>query len=378
MILPQTEKVTLLLEDAGLLPPEMLTLMITDICNLRCRHCWLDCGTDANDAAGPVPVAVVSRIIEDFAKLGGTALTLTGGEVLTHPDWFKILAFACSQRTLTSVCLQTNAVLVTREIATALGTIADMKFSIQVSIDGASAKSHDRVRGNGSFDMAMRGLHRLVVGNMGPRIQVAFTEMRHNISEIGRLMEILEPLNIRKLVSGTLVKGGRARRSDRLALPVPSQYVEIINRYRSDTAFRTLYDRMGKMPAIEWYKGKSTPTERVCSCIKTPFITAEGRMYPCVMLLADAYGIAGVLQRPMPDVLLEALPLWAELPQIEQRRRKMLKTCSDCPGKAHCAGGCMGRAHANSGKLMEVEDRCALRRAVYALNKLPERRSGIN
>ena len=361
------EKVIQCIRDAGLQPPEMLTLMITGSCNLQCLHCWLD--SRPSSPAGPVPVNVLCGIIDDFTRLGGTGLSLTGGEVLTHPDWLEILAFACGHPALKEVCLQTNAMLVTRDIAAELNARSSSKLWIQISMDGASAESHDLVRGDGSFDRTLRGLDCLLDAGMGPRIRVAFTEMAHNMGEIGRLMKRLEALGIRHLVSGTLVKGGRAGRTNRLALPTANQYVEIVNRYRSDTAFRTLYDKMGSIAAIEWYKGRSIPAERVCNCIKTPFVTAEGRMYPCVMLLVEKYGIGGIHRRPMADAVLAALPLWTELPVIERNRREVLESCRGCPGEAHCLGGCMGRAYAVCGDLMSVEDRCALRRAVYRLGR---------
>lgn len=359
------EKVIRRIRDVGLQPPEMLTLMITGRCNLQCLHCWLDCRP--NGAAAPVPVNVACGIIGDFTRLGGTGLSLTGGEVLTHPDWLEILAFACRRPALKEVCLQTNAMLVNRHMAAELNALSSVKLSIQISMDGASAESHDLVRGKGSFDLTLRGLDYLLDAGMGPRIRVAFTEMAHNIAEIGRLMKRLETFGIRQLVSATLVKGGRAGRTNRLALPTPSQYAEIVNRYRSDAAFSTLYNKMGNIAAIEWYKGRSIPAKRVCSCIKTPFVTAEGRMYPCVMLLAEKYGISGLHQRPMSDAVLATLPLWAELPVIERNRRKALESCRGCPGEAHCLGGCMGRAYAACGDLMSVEDRCTLRKAVYRL-----------
>ena len=353
------------IRDAGLLPPEMLTLMITGRCNLRCRHCWLDCRPGS--AAAPVPVNVACNIIDDFIRLGGTGLTLTGGEVLTHPDWFEILVFACDRPALKEVCLQTNAMLVTRRLAAELGALPSAKLTIQISMDGASAESHDLVRGKGSFNRVLSGLDCLLDAGMGPRIRIAFTEMAHNITEIEHLMKRLDTLGIKQLVSSTLVKDGRAGRTRRLALPTPNQYAEIVNRYRSDETFRTLYDKMGNISGIEWYKGRSIPAKRVCNCIKTPFITAEGRMHPCVMLPAEEYGIDHIHRRSTVDAVLAALPLWAQLPVVARKRHETLETCRGCPGEAHCLGGCMGRAYAAYGNLMSAEDRCGLRKAVYGL-----------
>ncbi|MCF8126886.1 MAG: radical SAM protein [Deltaproteobacteria bacterium] len=360
-----SEKVIQSIRDAGLQPPEMLTLMITGRCNLQCRHCWLDCRADS--AAGPVPKNVVRSIIDDFVRLGGTGLTLTGGEVLTHSDWLEIVVFACEHQGLKDVCLQTNAMLVTPHMAAELNALSSRKLSIQISMDGASAKSHDLVRGKGSFDLLLRGLDCLLDAGMGPRIRIAFTEMVHNFGEIPRLMKRLETFGIRRMVSSTLVKDGRAGRTKRLKLPTPNQVAEVVNRYRSDAAFRSLYDKMGSISAIEWTKGRSIPATQVCSCIKTPFITAQGRMCPCVMLPAEKYSIGHIHQRSMVDAVLAALPLWAQLPVMERKRRETLKNCGGCPGEAHCGGGCMGRAYAACGDLLSVEDRCALRRAVYQL-----------
>lgn len=359
------EKVIQSIRDAELQPPEMLTLMITDRCNLQCRHCWLDCGPDS--PAGPMPANIVCDIIDGFTRLGGTGLSLTGGEVLTHPDWFEILVFACEHPGLKEVCLQTNAMLMTRQAAAELSKLSSTKLSIQISLDGASEKSHDLIRGKESFNRALRGLDCLLDAEMGPQIRVAFTEMAHNFDGIPHLMKKLETFGIRQLVSSTLVKDGRAGRTNRLALPTPDQYAEMVNLYRSDAAFRSLYDKMGSISAIEWYKGRSTSATQVCSCIKTPFINAGGRMYPCVMLSAEKYSVGGVHQRPMADAVLAALPLWAQLPVMERKRREALENCKGCPGKAHCQGGCMGRAYAVCGDLMSAEDRCALRRAVYQL-----------
>jgi hypothetical protein len=55
---------------AGLYPPEKTTIMVTDGCNLYCRHCWLDCKD--THSASPVPVTKIGRVINDFTLLGGS------------------------------------------------------------------------------------------------------------------------------------------------------------------------------------------------------------------------------------------------------------------------------------------------------------------
>lgn len=350
--------------DAGLKPPETLTLMITSGCNLHCRHCLLD--SPPADQTTPVPVNILKRIAVEFSEIGGKCLWLTGGEPLTHSDWFEILEFACLQSGLTEVGLQTNAVLITEKDIEALLSLPLEKLALQVSLEGASPDTHDRVRGKGCFEAAMKGLRLLSAAGLGGCTQVAFTEMRHNIHELPTMIQLVQSLGLARLISGTLVEAGRSLLSDEIALPLVSQIQDLIDRYHHDPIFRGNYEQVGNVAAIEWFKGRAFTSDQVCTCIQTPFINAQGNMYPCVMYLNNALAVEGVHERPLKTVITKALPKWAELPKISRRRSAELRDCKDCPGRTHCAGGCMGRAHTVHGDAMSVEDRCHLRRAVYS------------
>jgi len=349
---------------AGLRFPKIVTLMVTNGCNLSCLHCWPEsrsCG-----AAPPVPADTLKRLIREFVLLGVEEICLTGGEPLTHPDWFEILSFACRQPGLNGVRLQTNATLLTEVDIEALGSIDFKGLTLQVSLEGATAETNDRVRGPGSFKRAFRGLKYLAEAGLGEQVVVAFTETQHNFEDLPRLLELLDGLGIGRLVSGTLVLGGRAARNDHVAPPTPAQYRELLNLYHSDPQFRSRYRKLGNIAPLEWLRGKSYPASEGCICIETPYINADGNMYPCLMLPIDKLAVKDVFLRPLDEVLFEALSIWAELPDLNRRRFFELQACKSCPGRLHCAGGCMGRAYAATGDFMNVEDRCALRKSVYS------------
>ena len=350
--------------EAGLHPPKMLTLMITSTCNLQCRHCWLDCRPD--NAAQAVKTETVHRVLREFGELGGQTVCLTGGEALIHPAWKDILSFACSHCEFQQVRFQTNATLLTAGDVAFLASLDHPELTIQVSLDGATAATHDHVRGAGSFERSMRGLSRLGEAGLGARILVAFTEMTHNLKELPELFERLDAMGVGRIVSGTLVLGGRAGKAVELAMPRPEQYEELLQRYHQDPQFKALYRKLGTISALEWYHGRSDGAAHRCSCIENPFITADGKMYPCVMLLCDDFAASGTHDCSLADVVREMLPRWAELPRIHRLRTERLLGCNGCVGRKHCAGGCMGRAYAGHGDLMTVEDRCALRKAVYS------------
>lgn len=366
-----TEKQNLIAQilTAGLHPPETMTLMVTDGCNLRCRHCWLDCRSLAK--ANRVATSKIQQLIKDFSQLGGTHINLTGGEILSHPGWHRILQFCFSHTRINTVCLQTNSTMITRKHIAVLLDFPPDRLKIQVSLDGAYARAHDFVRGPGSFGRAMAGLRLLAEAGLGPQTQVAFTEMAHNFNELPILLENLNKMGISRLISSTLIKGGRATESTHLNLPTPAQYWELINLYQTDSDFKRLYDQQANFAAIEWFKHRSETTDSKCGCLKNLFVDSRGYLYPCTMLLLDRYASESIYTRPLDLVIRETLPKWAEIPILSRQRPNRLNSCSRCANKNHCGGGCMGRAATSSGELMAPEDRCALRKAVYHWTELP-------
>jgi radical SAM protein with 4Fe4S-binding SPASM domain len=354
---------------AGLRPPKMVTVMITNGCNLQCRHCWPE--SCSQHIGRPVPVETLKRLIRELALLQIEEICLTGGEPLTHPDWLEILSYSCSRPGLKRVSLQTNGTLLNEAAIEALRSIRFQGLLIQVSLEGAGPQTNDRVRGPGSFERALKGLKRLAEAGMGQQTRVAFTEMQHNFADLPGLLKIIDTLGIGSLVSGTLVQQGRAAQPDQIVPPSPSQYKELLDRYHSDLQFRSRYKRLGNIAALEWLAGRSNSSPQGCICMETPYINAEGRIYPCLMLPAAEFAVAGVYRQSLAEILRQALPLWAGLPEMNRRRSRELEQCKTCPGHLHCAGGCMGRAYAATGDCMTVEDRCALRKTIYSWTPPP-------
>jgi radical SAM protein with 4Fe4S-binding SPASM domain len=351
------------IQAAGLSPPKTMTVMVTDGCNLHCRHCWLDCRSLEN--AVPVSAFKIMRVVDDFSQLGVTDIRLTGGEILSHPQWHRILQFCLQHARIESVCLQTNAILIPQKHLERVLELQSDKLTIQVSLDGACAQTHDYVRGTGSYGQAMAGLGLLATAGVGLRTQVAFTEMAHNFDELPELLQIVDKMGIGRLISGTLIKGGRAAASAQIQLPTSHQYRKLIHRYQTDPIFKLRCDQKASIAAIEWFKNRSAATDAGCSCLGNLFLDARGYLYPCTMLLLNRFASESVYSRPLDQVIGKALSRWREIPVLNRKRQSLLRSCAQCAGKNHCGGGCMGRAATFRDELMDPEDRCALRKAVY-------------
>jgi radical SAM protein with 4Fe4S-binding SPASM domain len=348
----------------GLKGPQSVTLSITNRCNLSCRHCWPDSGPGAN--APVVPKEQVLTVMAGFAALGAEKIVITGGEPLTHPDWEEMLIFASRQPTISEIRLQTNAILMTPAHVASLVALQDQGLMIQISLEGATAPVHDRVRGTGSFAQTLQGLQLLIDSGLAPQICITFTEMQHNIGQLPDLLMMAYEKGIGQFVSGTLVRGGRALQPGDLAPPRPHQYEKLLERYQNNKPFRDRYHQIGTIAAIEWSKGASDVAETCCSFIETPYVTPEGFLFPCVLLHAKDYAATDVYHRPLAASISEVIDRWYRLKQIKEARLTQVKACQHCHHYLRCGAGCLGRAHAMQGDLMAKEDRCDLKKAVYA------------
>jgi radical SAM protein with 4Fe4S-binding SPASM domain len=180
------------------------------------------------------------------------------------------------------------------------------------------------------------------------------------------VLGLLKNLGFPSFTSSTLVKSGRAAVSKMLKLPAPKQYLDIIRLYNSNSRFKKIYDEIGNIAAIEWYKGRGNPGRKGCELVKKPYISSDLMLFPCIFLPVDKYAASLIKTNDINDVFSVYIPIWAELQKLSLRRVESLKKCRTCLGACHCASGCMGRAIALKGDPLSTEDRCSLRKAIYS------------
>lgn len=342
----------------GLFLPEVLTIAITEECNLHCAHCWVEAGPISSSSR--VSKRDVQLMVEDFAALGGSAVRLTGGEPLLHPDWRELVKMIGAAGL--KVFLQTNGMLFRDEDLEYLRELRLTELNIQVSFDGASAATHDLVRGEGAYRQALDGVRRFVAHGFGANVSLFFTEMRHNLHELPDLLLLASRLGVGSVSSGSLVICGRAGEADIITPPDPEQYPPLLQRYAEDSQFQQLYTELGCVAALEWCGSKSV--EPGCRFIRAPYLTAQGVLYPCLLCHADQYSVTGVFAKGLYSALSEGLPLWSSLQQISRRRAAAIPECRSCPFLQSCAGGCMGRAWGSFGDFLVAEDRCRQKQTV--------------
>ncbi|MEG0354687.1 MAG: radical SAM protein [Lachnospiraceae bacterium] len=72
--------------------PQVATLELTQLCNLRCIHCYGDYGSKAK--LKQLSLAECKKILADLKRNDIKIIELTGGEITVHSEFEKILKFA--------------------------------------------------------------------------------------------------------------------------------------------------------------------------------------------------------------------------------------------------------------------------------------------
>jgi len=171
-------------------PLNTIYFYLTEGCNLRCRHCWIEPPHQSEKRQYPaLDPGLFRHILEQARPLGLTSVKLTGGEPLMHPKIGEILAVLREEKLRFNV--ETNGVLCTPEVAQDLARSG--LYHISVSLDGSDAETHEWVRGvKGCFDAALQGIRNLV--SAGCRPQVIMTLMRRTVGQIEAVVRLAETL----------------------------------------------------------------------------------------------------------------------------------------------------------------------------------------
>jgi MoaA/NifB/PqqE/SkfB family radical SAM enzyme len=189
---------------------------ITYACPLRCIHCYSESG---RRPSRQLPTAELSRVADALIAMRPGAIALAGGEPLIVPELLEIagrMAAAGIQ-----VVLYTGGWPVKEHRADDLLRVFSQ---INVSVDGATAEVHDRIRGRaGSFDRAVAALTmldaaaaRLAAGGATPAtFGIDCVLVRGNFPQIDEMCTELAPRfpRLSFLWFGAAVPSGMASRA---------------------------------------------------------------------------------------------------------------------------------------------------------------------
>jgi predicted phosphodiesterase len=171
--------------------PPRLWIYTNFHCNLACDYCVVASSPRARRRS--LGLERFRALVDEAVAEGFEEIYVTGGEPFIEPAIVDMLEYAAWR--VPTVCL-TNAMLFRggRRERDLVRLAACERLVLQSSIDGAGAASHDRWRGEGSFEQAMAGIAHAHA--LGLPLRVAMTETPANAGEAEALRGLLAGVGV--------------------------------------------------------------------------------------------------------------------------------------------------------------------------------------
>jgi MoaA/NifB/PqqE/SkfB family radical SAM enzyme len=139
-------------------------------CNLSCDYCLAS--STPQSPRLELELNIVKRLVDEAVELGFDCVYFTGGEPLLLDSIYEMLAYASSRMPTTML---TNAMLAKGKRLERLCAVNHPNLTVQVSLDGGRATTHDAYRGKGSWDKTIEGIRNLQERGLHVRLSTTVT-----------------------------------------------------------------------------------------------------------------------------------------------------------------------------------------------------------
>ncbi|PIR18930.1 MAG: hypothetical protein COV48_04810, partial [Elusimicrobia bacterium CG11_big_fil_rev_8_21_14_0_20_64_6] len=126
----------------------------TNECNLACMHCIEESGPGKafKDELSKEQVFEVLRQLMDAEV---PYMSFSGGEPMVHPHFFEMAEYVTKRGT--QLKIETNGHLITQDDAKRMKDLGVK--AVQVSMDGATPETFNKLRVHGNFDKMIEGVN---------------------------------------------------------------------------------------------------------------------------------------------------------------------------------------------------------------------------
>ncbi|MBI5623921.1 MAG: radical SAM protein [Elusimicrobia bacterium] len=189
--------------------PLFVAWQLTNRCRGRCLACCEESGPGKGIRQGGSWQAELTkqealRVSRDIAASGVSYVAFGGGEPMEVPHFWDILSILSKGGV--RIKIETNGGTIGRSQAKRLSALG--VSSIQISLDGPTAREHEALRPGSSFNKAVRAVRCLAEEGLGP--EVVFIPMKRNVGQAVKVYRLAASLGARVLATGPLMRLGRA------------------------------------------------------------------------------------------------------------------------------------------------------------------------
>lgn len=213
-------------ESEDLAAPLYVAWQITNECNLACLHCIEESGP-GKAFADELGERQVFAVLDELLAHEVPYVSFSGGEPMLHPQFFRMVEHLCAGGA--QLKIETNGHYLTPENCQRLMSLGVK--AVQVSLDGATAVSFNRMRVRGQFDTTVAGIRNL--RSAGVPIEINFSPARFNLGEIGAVVDLAHELGAYSFYTGRTMYTGNAVKAWRHLEVSDAQYEHFFDTLRA-------------------------------------------------------------------------------------------------------------------------------------------------
>jgi MoaA/NifB/PqqE/SkfB family radical SAM enzyme len=235
-------------EDLG--APLYVAWQITNECNLACLHCIEESGP-GKAFKDELTTEEAFNVIDQLVASEVPYVSFSGGEPMVRPDFFPMVERIT--RGGVGLKIETNGHYLTPENCRRFKELGVK--AVQVSLDGASPASFNKMRVHGRFDTALDGIRRLREADVA--VEINFVPARFNIKEIGAAVDLAHQLGAYSFYTGKIMFTGNAVRTWAITAPDEADYPAYFETLRLKAAeykgrMRVYYHEMGLLEELRY------------------------------------------------------------------------------------------------------------------------------
>jgi MoaA/NifB/PqqE/SkfB family radical SAM enzyme len=230
--------------------PLYIAWQVTNECNLACLHCIEESGPgkafhdELNDEQ-------VFRVLEQVMDLEVPYISFSGGEPMIHPRFYDMVAYVCGRNG--QLKIETNGHYLSPENCARLKQLGVK--AVQVSLDGASRETFNRMRVRGDFDRTVEGVRNLHAA--GVPIEINFSPTHFNVQEIAAAVDLAAELGAYSFYTGRTMYTGNAVKTWHRMAPSDAQYDAFFEVLHSKTEeyrgrMRVYFHEMGLLEELRY------------------------------------------------------------------------------------------------------------------------------
>ncbi len=295
------------------------TLCLTNRCNFKCTHCYLE--GIRGSVNTELPTAKWLSILDEMADSGSLFVLFTGGEPFIRADFQEIYIHAKKLGLLTEVF--SNGSLITEDSCQTLSEYPPRH--VEITLYGATRETYTKITGiPESYDQCMKGIERLL--KHGVRVAFKTVMMTLNQHEYDDMVAMAEGF------------GGKFR-MDAAIFPRINGDTKPINLRipAHDAVQRELADPNRRELLRNFYEERKGPitSDKLYTCgtgLSAFYINPQGQLQPCSMVDEVSHDLkAGTFKEGWEVVLPTVRDIPTEDSSSECKTCSLKLLCGSCP-----------------------------------------------